>query len=125
MMRPTKGKSRSVEALFLEAVSAGLHGQRVLWTALPPEQWFALLRLAESQKLLPILMAAVFPPAKSLEKEYPELKEHPALLPLVWQKRLLRYLKRAAASPEDRPADTVRLGNQRLELLRSYGILNE
>ena len=71
------------------------------------------------------LLAAVFPPAKSLERDYPELKEHPARLPLVWQKRLARYLKRAAASPEDRPADTVRLGKQRLELLRSYGILNE
>ncbi len=57
-MKPTKGKGSSVEALFLEAVSAGIHGQRVRWTALPPEQWFALLRLAESQKLLPILMDA-------------------------------------------------------------------
>ncbi len=71
------------------------------------------------------LLAAVFPPAKSLERDYPELKEHPARLPLVWQKRLARYLKQAAASPTDRPTETVRLGKQRVELLRSYGILNE
>ena len=71
------------------------------------------------------LLAAVFPSARSLEDDYPELKAHPARLPLVWQKRVFRYLKQAAASRGDSPAETVRLGKQRLALLRTYGILEE
>lgn len=69
------------------------------------------------------LRSALFPPAESLAGDYPELKAHPALLPLVWQKRLLRYLRGAGASRADKPAETLRLGRQRLALLREYGIL--
>lgn len=71
------------------------------------------------------LRTALFPAAKSLEEDYPVLKEHPALLPLIWQKRLAAYLKRAAVTEGEDPAQTVRLGRQRLELLRRYGILND
>lgn len=71
------------------------------------------------------LRTALFPPAKDLAGDYPILKEHPAMLPLIWQKRLRQYLKRAAVSPEDSPIDTLRLGKQRLALLREYGILED
>ena len=70
------------------------------------------------------LRTALFPPAKELAGRYPVLKEHPGRLPLVWQKRLLRYLRESARSHEDSPAETLRLGRRRLELLREYGILS-
>lgn len=70
------------------------------------------------------LRSAIFPSAKSLEGDYPLLKEHPAALPLVWQARLLRYLKHAGAAAGDLPTETLRLGKQRLSLLREYGILD-
>ncbi len=71
------------------------------------------------------LRSTLFPPARSLEQEYPVLKQHPGLLPLIWQKRLLRYLRQVRTGPEEDPGETVRLGKQRLELLRSYGILRD
>ena len=40
----------STESLFLEAISAGIHGERVRWDPLPPEQWGTLFHLAEMQK---------------------------------------------------------------------------
>ena len=69
------------------------------------------------------LRTALFPPAKDLEADYPTLKAHPARLPLIWQKRLAQYLVHALRSAEDSPAETLRLGKQRLALLREYGIL--
>lgn len=69
------------------------------------------------------LRTALFPPAKELEQDYPVLKEHPGLLPAIWQQRLIRYLKKSAVSPEDSPGETLRLGRERLALLREYGIL--
>ena len=71
------------------------------------------------------LRTAIFPPAKDLETDYPALKAHPALLPLVWQKRLTKYLFRAMASEADQPAETLKLGKHRLALLREYGILDK
>lgn len=49
----------ALEALFLEGVSAAVHGRRVHWEALSPELWPGLFRLAETQKLLPLLADAV------------------------------------------------------------------
>ena len=71
------------------------------------------------------LRTALFPPARDLENDYPILKAHPALLPLLWQKRLAQYLLRAAGSRDDSPAETLKLGRKRLALLREYGILEE
>lgn len=71
------------------------------------------------------LRTALFPPVEDLAGDYPVLKAHPALLPLIWQKRLAQYLKRAAAAPDDSPMETLRLGKQRRALLRAYGILED
>ena len=71
------------------------------------------------------LRTALFPPAKALESDYPVLKSRPVLLPLIWQKRLTQYLLHSLGSRDDRPADTVKLGRKRLELLREYGILEK
>ena len=69
------------------------------------------------------LRTALFPPARDLEGDYPALKAHPALLPLIWQKRLARYLLQSSRT--DSPSETLRLGKKRLALLREYGILEE
>lgn len=58
-----------------------------------------------------------------MEGDYPALKAHPALLPLIWQKRLARYLLQSSRT--DSPPETLRLGKKRLALLREYGILEE
>lgn len=71
------------------------------------------------------LRTAIFPPAKDLSSDYPVLKTHPSLLPLFWQKRLAQYLLHAVGSKNDHPAETLRLGRQRLALLQTYGILEE
>lgn len=71
------------------------------------------------------LRTVLFPPAASLEQDYPILKEHPAALPLVWQTRLLRYLKKTGGSAEHSPTEALRLGQQRVQLLRDYGILED
>ena len=49
----------SLDSLFLNAVSSALQGNRVHWAPLSPELWQGLFRLAEQQKLLPLLVDAV------------------------------------------------------------------
>lgn len=52
-------QNTSLEALFLDAVSSAIQGKRVHWESLSPELWQGLFRLAEQQKLLPLLTDAV------------------------------------------------------------------
>ncbi len=70
------------------------------------------------------LLRSVFPPAKDLQRRYPYLKTQPLLLPVAWTDRLLKYRKETAASRSNTPAQSIRIGNARVALLRKYGILD-
>ncbi len=71
------------------------------------------------------LLQSMFPPAASLKKRYPWLQSKPWLLPAAWAHRLFRYHRETRHSPDSNAADAIRIGNQRLALLRYYGILSE
>lgn len=57
-----------------------------------------------------------------LESRYPYLKKYPFLLPVAWISRICRF---AAKGGSDGAKKTIQLGNERVELLRLYGILDE
>ena len=71
------------------------------------------------------LRTTLFPPASALERDYPILTRKPALLPIVWQRRLIDYLKQSRTTEDDHPSESLRLGRHRLALLKEYGILDE
>lgn len=49
------------ESLFLEAVRAAIHSQKVQWTnPIPHEDWAALMELARKHQVLPLVYEAVF-----------------------------------------------------------------
>lgn len=70
------------------------------------------------------LLKTVFPPAKNLSGRYPYLKEKPYLLPIAWADRIVKYRRETA---EDRfgnnAAESLKIGNKRIELLKHYGII--
>lgn len=70
------------------------------------------------------ILKTVFPPAKALQKEYPYLKKSAALLPLAWAQRLIKY-GRESGTADNRATESIRVGKERVALLRQYGILDE
>lgn len=77
------------------------------------------LKAASSQKATRSgFLAAAFPPAGDLEGRYPWLKNRHYLLPAAWGQRIIGYLRQSAA-----PAEALRIGAERVELLRQYGII--
>lgn len=70
----------------------------------------------------PSLLRTVFPDRKSMEGKYPVLKKHPVLLPYTWADRIVKY--RARQRADNSAADSLRIGRQRLELLRKYQIID-
>ena len=69
------------------------------------------------------VLKTVFPSAKALEGRFPYLKEHPYLLPLAWSSRLIHYQKELQQTSGNDAAESIRIGNQRIELMKQYGII--
>lgn len=69
------------------------------------------------------ILSSVFPPKERLLRQYPELREHPGHLPVVWMKRLTKYAKETRKLDHNRTRDTLRIARERTELLRLYEIL--
>lgn len=69
------------------------------------------------------VLTAAFPAAERLEGRYPWLKDKPWLLPAAWAHRMAAYLRETRNAPDSSAAATLRIGTERLELLKRYGIL--
>ncbi len=70
------------------------------------------------------LLAAAFPNRRSMEGRYPYLKEKPWLLPVAWGQRILRYLTHRDRSAPGTPSESLRIGAERVALLKEYGIID-
>ncbi len=68
------------------------------------------------------LLAPVFPSLRSMKEKYPYLNKYPFLLPAAWSRRLGEYLSRRGK--EVSPAESIRIGKERIGLLRKYGIID-
>lgn len=65
----------------------------------------------------------LFPPAKALETRFPYLKKCPLLLPVAWGERILKYREETKRMPNNDAAESIKIGNQRTELLKLYKII--
>lgn len=70
------------------------------------------------------LIRTVFPSAKSLEGRFTWLRRKPWLLPAAWCCRIFGYAKETASHPAGSAAEVIRTGSRRVELLRSYDIID-
>lgn len=69
------------------------------------------------------LLKSLFPTAQELEGRYPYLKDKPMLLPVAWTDRLVNYYLELAKSRANSPAESIRIGNERIDLLKQYEVL--
>ena len=85
----------------------------------------AMASRVSSRKEQNALFLSLFPPARKLEGRYPWLKEHPWLLPAAWARRAGTYCRDSLLQRPLDAADSLRLGNTRISLLKFYGLLDE
>lgn len=69
------------------------------------------------------VLASAFPSAARLEGRYPYLKKHPYLLPVAWCSRLWTYSRETRHSQNNNAADALKIGSERIALMKEYGIL--
>ena len=65
------------------------------------------------------MLQTIFPSLKSMKNEFAFLKKIPFLLPVAWLIRILRYEKEMRKNV----TDALKIGNQRIELMRKYKII--
>lgn len=71
----------------------------------------------------PGLRNSLFPGRSRLEGRYPYLKKYPVLLPLAWTSRVVSYL-RESAREQDSAVEALKIGRERIQLLKQYGIID-
>lgn len=69
-------------------------------------------------------LKALFPSAKSLQGRYPWLRRRPFLLPVAWASRLFTFARDSMAGEDGGAAEIIRIGSQRIALLRQYHIID-
>ena len=65
----------------------------------------------------------IFPSARSISGRFPYLRRHPYLLPVAWTCRIFGYAKESITDPNSAASEVIRTGEQRIELLRQYHII--
>lgn len=68
------------------------------------------------------VLKSLFPGVGAMESRYPYLKKYPFLLPVAWICRIFRFVMKGGS---DSAAKTIQLGNERVALMKQYGILDE
>ncbi len=117
-----------LEPLLEDVLSGGLYGMNDINRAHSSHITLEAVAAARQGKRRKGFLAAVFLPRKSLAGRYPWLNSCPWLLPWAWVLRVGTYLlrrdPRGASNPSAvDPTATIRIGAQRVALLRQYGIL--
>ena len=77
----------------------------------------------QGRKTKGALLTSVFPSADKLSGRYPYLKKHPYLVPVAWADRLFRYARETKETKDNHAADALKIGNQRVALMREYDII--
>ena len=71
------------------------------------------------------VLKSLFPKVDAMKKRYPYLQKYPYLLPLAWGSRMVQYGKEIRNTNHNNAADAIRIGNQRIALMKQYGILDD
>lgn len=79
----------------------------------------------QGKKQKNFVLKTIFPSARDLQGRYPYLQKKPYLLPAAWASRILRYRKEIKSAPDNQAAEAVKIGNQRIELLKRYEIIEK
>ena len=79
----------------------------------------------EGKKAKTSILKTIFPEFKSMKGKYPYLEKYPYLLPAAWGQRILKYRKESRNSEGNKASESIKIGNQRVELLKEYGIVEK
>ena len=70
------------------------------------------------------VLSSLFPQRAYMEMKYGYVKDHPWLLPVAWGQRITGYLLNRKAGKKGNPGRSLKIGRERTDLLKEYGIID-
>lgn len=111
-------------AMLEELLSSGLYGDANMSRKHSSNITLdAVAAQKKGKKAKNLLLSSLFPSVQKLESRYPYLKKHPYFLPVAWCQRIWNYSKETKNMKDNNAADAMKIGNERIELMKQYGII--
>ncbi len=85
----------------------------------------AVIAEKRGKKAKASIAGSIFLPLASMKTRFSYLERFPFLLPVAWVQRVLIYRKESGGKNSgNNAADSIRIGKERVELLKEYGIIS-
>ncbi len=107
-------------ALINDALDGGIYGSADMDRKHSGSMTLGALEASRNGSGKTPLLQALLPNRRVMELNYPWVKKSALLLPAAWTARAVRYVHRRDRSA----AESIKLGNERIELLKLYGVID-
>lgn len=115
--------SIDVEPLLHDTLCGGVYGSNDLTRLHSSTVTLNAVKASRTGEKSSVLRT-LFPKREYLERRYPYLKKRPYLLPVAWVQRLAHYASEKQSGADNSASGSIKLGKERIELMKRYGIMN-
>ena len=115
--------SIDVEPLLHDTLCGGVYGSNDLTRLHSSTVTLNAVKASRTGEKSSVLRT-VFPKREYLEHRYPYLKKRPYLLPVAWVQRIAHYASEKQAGTDNSASGSIKLGKERIELMKRYGIMD-
>lgn len=115
--------SIDVEPLLHDTLCGGVYGSNDLTRLHSSTVTLNAVKASRTGEKSSVL-STVFPKREYLERRYPYLKKRPYLLPVAWAQRIAHYASEKQAGTDNSASGSIKLGKERIELMKRYGIMD-
>lgn len=115
--------SIDVEPLLHDSLCGGVYGSNDLTRLHSSTVTLNAVKASRTGEKSSVL-STVFPKREYLDRRYPYLKKRPYLLPVAWVQRIAHYASEKQSNPDNSASGSIKLGKERIELMKRYGIMN-
>lgn len=115
--------SIDVEPLLHDSLCGGVYGSNDLTRLHSSTVTLNAVKASRTGEKSSVL-STVFPKREYLERRYPYLKKRPYLLPVAWVQRIAHYASEKQSGTGNSASGSIKLGKERIELMKRYGIMN-
>lgn len=120
---PPWSRTANTEPMLHDSLSGGIYGSKDRARLHTSTVTLNAVRSSRSGRKSS-LISTVFPGRSYLERSYPYLKKHPALLPVAWAQRILRYADEKKGNSSDSASASLKLAKERIGLMKLYDIMD-
>lgn len=115
--------SIDVEPLLHDTLCGGVYGSNDLTRLHSSTVTLNAVKASRTGEKSSVLRT-VFPKREYLGRRYPYLKKRPYLLPVAWAQRLVHYASEKQSGADSSASGSIKLGKERIELMKRYGIMD-